>query len=271
MNTFDVPKETNMHASKITRMAALLGALMTSTLAQAAIDNGDFSAGLIGWQTFGDAAALNGSPAGLGLPIGGSTLVLSTASLDSDDYPLADGHYNVSGQGAGTAGVPGGLEDFVGVPLGSLDPDLVEHTSFLWEGSGARQTFTVQAGDTLSFSWNLLSVDRDFADRAFVVIDTHTVGGLQALVLGNATQANGTVLGNPSLLQTGTQSFSHTFTSAGTVTLSVAVADLDASDQTSLLAVNNVALTTAVPEPDTAVFALLGLLAGGLCLRRRPR
>ncbi|MDI1257908.1 PEP-CTERM sorting domain-containing protein [Aquabacterium sp.] len=253
----------------LTRITALLGSLMISTLAHAGISNGNFSAGLTGWQTFGDAAALSSSPVGLALPITGSTLVLSTATLGSDDYPFADGHYNVSGQDAGAIGLPGGLEDFVSVALGSLDPDPVNHTSFLWEGSAVRQSFTVQAGDTLHFDWNLLSADRDFADQAFIVIDTHLANGLQVLALGNAAQAINAVPGNGDLLQTGEHQFSHTFASAGSVTLSLAVADLEAGDKSSLLTVNNVALTSAVPEPSTAVFALLSLMAGGLFMRRR--
>lgn len=255
-----------MHASKITRMATLLGALTTTSLAQAAIDNGHFSAGLAGWQTFGDVAALSNHT--LGLPLNGNALVLSTASLGADDHPLANGHYNVSGQEAGAIGTAGGLEDFVGVAIGSLDPDPIDHTSALWEGSAARQSFTVQAGDTLSFTWNLLSADHDFADQAFVVIDTHTAQGLQVLALGDAAQATQVVGGNINLLQTGWRQFTHTFANAGTVTLSLAVADLDASDQTSLLTVDNVALTVAVPEPGTAVLALLGLLSVGAFIRR---
>ncbi|CAH0351528.1 PEP-CTERM sorting domain-containing protein [Aquabacterium sp. CECT 9606] len=260
-----------MHASytRLARTAVLVAGLMAGSLAHANIANGNFSAGLAGWQTFGDVAALSSSPAGLALPISSSTLVLSTATLGFDDYPLTSGHYNVSGQEAGAIGSAGGLEDFVGVTIGSLHPDPVNFTSILAEGSGARQSFTVQAGDTLSFTWNLLSADRDFADRAFVVIDTHTVNGLQVLALGDAAQATQSVNGNGQLLQTGSNSFSHTFTSAGTVTLSLAVADLDAADQTSLLTVNDVALTAAVPEPSTAVFALLGLAAGGVFMRRR--
>ncbi|MGH6645591.1 MAG: PEP-CTERM sorting domain-containing protein [Aquabacterium sp.] len=261
----------HMHAlpTRIARTAVLVAGLMAGSLAHANIANGNFSAGLSGWQTFGDAAALSSSPASLALPIGNSTLVLGTASLGSDDYPQASGHYNVSGQDVGAIGTSGGLEDFVGAAIGSLHPDPINFTSILWEGSAARQSFTVQAGDTLSFTWNLLSTDRDFADRAFVVIDAHTANGLQVLALGDAAQATNAVSGNGQLLQTGSQIFSHTFTTAGTVTLSLAVADLDAPDQTSLLTVNDVALTAAVPEPSTAVFALLGLAAGGLFMRRR--
>lgn len=252
---------------RLARLTVLLGGLMAGALAHANVSNGDFSTGLNGWQTFGDAAALSSSPAGLSLPISGSTLVLGTATLGADDHPFADGHYNVSGNDAGAIGTPGGLEDFLGAPIGSLDPDPVNHTSVLWEGSAIRQTFTVQAGDTLSFTWNLLSADRDFADRAFVILGT--ASGLQVLALGDASQATSTVIGDATLLQTGVQSFSHTFAQAGSVTLSLGIADLDAPDATSLLTVNNVQVTAAVPEPSTAVFALLGLAAGGLFLRRQ--
>lgn len=246
-----------MHHRQLTRLGALLGSLMISSLAQADITNGDFANGLSGWQTFGDVAAPSG------------TLVLSTATLGSDDYPFADGHHNVSGQDAGVIGLPGGLEDFVGVALGSLDPDSINHTSVLWEGSAARQSFAVQAGDTLSFDWNLLSADRDFADQAFVVINTNFGNGLQVLALANASLATNAVPGSTDLLQTGMNPFSHTFTGAGLVTMSWVVADLDDSAKTSLLTVDNVALTSAVPEPTMALLALLGVGALGVIRANR--
>lgn len=241
-----------MHHRQLTRLGALLGTLMISSLAQADITNGDFANGLSGWQTFGDVAAPSG------------TLVLSTATLGADDHPFADGHHNVSGQDAGAIGLPGGLEDFVGVALGSLDPDPINHTSALWEGSATRQSFAVLAGDTLSFDWNLLSADRDFADQAFVVINTNFGNSLQVLALSNASLATNAVPGSPDLLQTGVNQFSHTFTGAGLVTMSWVVADLDDSAKTSLLTVDNVALTSAVPEPTMALLALLGVGALGV-------
>jgi hypothetical protein len=258
------------HLPRVTLTAALFSSLLIGPLAHADIVNGSFAAGLTGWQTFGDVAALNASPSGLALPLSGSTLVLSSATLGSDDYPFADGHYNVSGQDAGMAGVPGGLEDFVGATPGSLDPDPINHTSFLWEGSAAKQTFTVQAGDTLHFDWNLLSADRDFADSAFAVIQ-QSGNGLLVLSLADALAATQNVAGNADLLQTGTHQFSHTFAQAGTVTLSLAVADLQAGDKTTLLAVNNVQLAAAVPEPTSGVLALLALGAFGVGMQRRKR
>ena len=248
-----------MHHRQLTRLSVLLGSLMISSLAQAGIANGDFANGLTGWQTFGDVAAPS------------SALVLTTATLGADDHPFADGHHNVSGQDAGAIGIPGGLEDFVGVALGSLDPDPINHTSVLWEGSAAQQSFAVQAGDTLHFDWNLLSADRDFADQAFVVINATFGSGLQvlALALANASLATNVVSGSTDLLQTGVNQFSHTFTGSGQVTMSWVVADLDDSAKTSLLTVDNVALTSAVPEPTMALLALLGL--GGLGVIRVNR
>ncbi|MBC7701132.1 PEP-CTERM sorting domain-containing protein [Aquabacterium sp.] len=246
-----------MHHRQLTRLSALLGSLMISSLAQAGITNGDFANGLSGWQTFGDVAAPN------------STLVLTTATLGADDYPLANGHYNVSGQDAGAIGIPGGLEDFVGAALGSLDPDPINHTSVLWEGSAAQQSFAVQAGDTLRFDWNLLSADRDFADQAFIVIKASSGSGLQVLALANASLATNVVPGNSDLRQTGLNQLSHTFTGSGMVTLFWVVADLDDSAKTSLLTVDNVALTSAVPEPTMALLALLGLGGWGVMRRRQ--
>jgi hypothetical protein len=258
------------HFTRITRITALLSSLAISSLAQADVLNGHFNAGLSGWQTFGDAAVLAPSnPWQLTQPFTSQALVLSTATLGADDYPLADGHFNVSGQDAGLAGMPGGLEEFVGVAPGSLDPDPIDHTTFLWEGSAARQIFTVQAGDTLRFDWNLLSADRDFADQAFVVVDANDGLGPQVLTLGDATQATLGVAGNADLLQTGLHQFSHTFTQAGQVTFAVAVADLQDGAKTTLLSIDNVQVTASVPEPASAVLVMLALGAWGFGMQRR--
>jgi hypothetical protein len=250
-------ENTMKTSARLTRIAALLSSLMLGSLAHADI---------LGWQTFGDVAALSGSPAGLSLPITGNTLVLSTATLGPDDFPFADGHYNLSGQAAGVAGFTGGLEDFVGLAPGALDTDTV-----LWEGSAIQQTWSVHAGDTLHFNWNLLSADRDMADLAFLVIDTHTGGGPLVQSLGEASLASQAVTGNSDLLQTGATSFSHTFSTAGLVTVSLAVADRQDGDKTTLLALDHVQLSSAVPEPDAVVLALLGLGTAGLLTRTRTR
>jgi len=229
-------ENTMKTSARLTRIAALLSSLMLGSLAHADI---------LGWQTFGDVAALSGSPAGLSLPITGNTLVLSTATLGPDDFPFADGHYNLSGQAAGVAGFTGGLEDFVGLAPGALDTDTV-----LWEGSAIQQTWSVHAGDTLHFNWNLLSADRDMADLAFLVIDTHTGGGPLVQSLGEASLAS---------------------QAAGLVTVSLAVADRQDGDKTTLLALDHVQLSSAVPEPDAVVLALLGLGTAGLLTRTRTR
>ncbi len=246
-----------LNFQRIIRTTAMLFGLTGPVLAHADVVNGDFTAGLTGWQTFGDVAALSSSPAGLGLPIHGNTLVLGTATWGADDFPLNDGHYNISGVEAGVAGLPGGLEAFAGVPLGSLDPDPVNHTSYLWEGSAAKQTLTVQAGDTLSFDWRVLSADRDFNDLAMLVIDQPASGPL-VHVLGGSSLATQAVPGSSSLLQSGAQSFSHVFSGSGVVTLSWLVADVQAGDQTTFLTVNHVQVTS-VPEPSAVLLVLAGL------------
>ena len=90
--------------------ALLLGAFIANP-AKAAVINGDFSAGLTGWDSLGDVAVSAGEAR------------LSTASLDVDDFPAAAGAFNQSGNAAAPVGQPGGVETFAGLPLGQLDPD----------------------------------------------------------------------------------------------------------------------------------------------------
>lgn len=226
--------------------ALLTAAALLPSAASASLANGSFNQGLTGWTTLGDVA------------VQGHTLVLTTASaIFEDDAPLAAGYFNVSGQEAGGIGIPGGLEDFVGVPLGSLDPDPIEHTVALYEGSAVRQSVWVNAGDTLSFRWNLLTADQDMPDAALLFL-----GSQAPVTLTTADMAlDETDLladGQISVRQTGYQLYSHTFTQAGTVMLAWAVADHGDYIGSSQLMLQDIAVT-AVPEPGTVTMVLAGL------------
>lgn len=223
---------------------ALLAALLATPASHAAA-----AQRVLGnWQHFGDVVSNEDS------------VMLSTATtVYEDDAPLPAGYFNLSGQDAGEVGAAQGLESFVGVPIGALDPDPVDHTVALYEGSAARLTLEVQAGDTLSFQWNLLTADTWMADPAMLLIGYGTGQDAQWTVLGDATQAlqPGAAA---DLLQTGYRNHTHTFTRSGTVTLAFAVADAGDYNGTTQLSIQGVQVT-AVPEPQA-----LSLVLGGLAL-----
>ncbi|HEY9023203.1 MAG TPA: hypothetical protein VIP05_02805, partial [Burkholderiaceae bacterium] len=191
-----------MKHSLPTRLAPLALALAASLAqpAQAQVVNGDFSAGLAGWTTIGDAST---KAAGATEP---SRLWLTTASVaydDDVDFGFAAGARNASGVAAVDNGT-GDIEAFTGAPAGAF--------AAAYEGSAAKQSFTAAAGSKLSFRWDLGTVDtsRDpaVADAAFVVIDG------QVKTLADITAANQPGAdGNAS--RTGWASFDFTFASTG--------------------------------------------------------
>lgn len=230
------------------KLKTFCGLLLTTAALAAApaawagvVVNGDFSTGLAGWSSLGDVSANGGSAR------------LSTASLDVDDAPSAAGAFNLSGTSAALVGVSGGVEEFAGLGIGSLDPDPAAGT-WAFEGSALRQTLSVTAGDTLRLDWSFGSNEDPLSgmnDYAFLVID--------GLLIRLADVSSGI----------GSGQFTHSFSAAGTVELVLGLVDVGDFVGTSTLDIDNVVLdsTRAVPEPGTLALALLGL---GI-LRRRPR
>lgn len=243
-----------LHASLALALAA------AATTASAQVANGDFSAGLSAWSVVGDASARAADAA---TP---SRLWLTTASADfADDLGTgfdAPGARNASGVSALFVGAPGGVEDFVGVPLGALDPAPAAGL-VAYEGSAARQTFTASAGGTLSFRWDLGTLDGAQPDAAFVVVDGTLYG------LGTAAQATlpGTE-GNAA--DTGWQTFRLALGAGGPHTVAFGVVDVGDYDGTSTLAVTDVAVSS-VPEPANAALLAAGLAMIGAASRRARR
>ena len=231
-----------MNAQKLIKTSLLATAisLAFASQAMAAITNGGFTGNsLTGWNTLGDVTTQSGGA------------FLTTASLDfQDDFPEDAGTFNASGTTAYDV-ANGGFEVFAGLNAGDLDtPD------FAYEGSLLKQAITVNAGDTLSFSWNMFSNEggesSPNSDYAFVVIN----GVLTKL----SPASNALIPSVPYDFSTGASTFSQSFASASTLTLAFGVVDLTDYGVTSALWLDNVKLVAApVPEPETYAMLLAGL------------
>lgn len=232
--------QKNMFKSSI--LVAALGLIFAGNAM--AVTNGSFSNGLTGWSTLGDVAVQSGS------------ILMTTASVGfEDDFPEAAGTFNASGNAAADLAL-GGFEAFAGLTAGALDtPD------FAYEGSLLKQTFNVNAGDTLSFNWNMFTNEGVSADYAFVVIN----GTVNTL----ASATNATIASVPYALSTGGMIYSQTFAAATAVNLAFGVVDVTDYNVTSALWLDNVKVTAPVPEPETYAMLLAGLGLMGFAARRR--
>jgi len=222
-------------------LAALAAGLFSGGNAFA-VTNGDFTVSLAGWDAVGDASVQ-------------SSVALLTSAYDAGDD--ASGNFNFSGNPAVDTQVDG-LETLAGLNANALGN--------AWDGSLIKQTFTVNAGDTLSFQWNFLSneVGAEFSqpDFAFVVIN----GALTQL--GGVAQATLSPGLNGFAAQTGWNTFSQTFANADTVTLALGVVDVNDTVTTSALMVDQVTLS-AVPEPGALMLLGAGMVFSGWSQRRR--
>lgn len=241
------------HLRHFSLAAATALSLLSLTAQAATLTNGDFEDGLSLWSVIGDAEATNSF--GIGAVSGASALLLSTASADLGAYddPLPwSGHSAVDNYA-------GALNTFTGAAPGALDlsPGFEAYT-----GSAATQTFTVQAGQTLSFQWNLLTRDAGMPDYGFVVVN----GSVMQLA-GSSSAVLGTPLADLPV-QTGWQTYNRTFSQNTTVTLALGVVSVGDSVGTTALLVDKVQVT-AVPEPESVSLLLAGLFALGVAVKRR--
>jgi hypothetical protein len=228
-----------------TMALAALG--LADTSHAAGVTNGDFSAGLVGWNTAGnigvDAASAYGAP-----PAGFSRqAIMGTADTTS---------FLFGGSVAGAAA----LEAFAGLPAGALSGigGLV--------GSGLSQTVSTAAGEAIAFSWKFMSNEPQNSpanDMAFMVLD----GVLTTLTTVQTAAFVGSSL-SPMLDETAYASFSTGPLAAGSHTLAFGVIDIPDSLGASALAVTGVNIA-AVPEPGSWALMLGGIAALGSLVRRR--
>jgi hypothetical protein len=184
---------------------------------------------------------------------GGQTS-LTNAFDGSDDGSV---NYNVSTNNPGSAD---NLETFLGVIPGTLPGNPQE-------GSAVRTTLAASAGDVFSFDWVFRTNDSVNNDYAFVTIDSQV---FNLANISSATTIPGGTLGsnpNPYLRQTGNNTFSYTFNTAGTYNVGIGVVDVNDFITSSGLSFTN-ANTQPVPEPLTILGS--GIAAGfGVILKRK--
>ena len=251
-------------SSLASSLAMSLMALLGTSAHAAPLLNGTFAQGLQGWQTAGDVSVQSTTVAGLSLGSANATLLLGTATtFTDDDAPSAAGTYNLSGNDPVLSGEVDGLEASLGLPTSALGSDV-------YEGSSAKQTFSVSAGDVVSFDFLLASrnsgVSLSESDTAWMSLQIGA-GTPGLITLDNATSPTMISLGN-GWLGSNWQHVSFTASSTGLLTLGFAVADVGSFTGTSLLGIQNVAVAAAVPEPESLALALTALVLLGATTRR---
>jgi hypothetical protein len=248
-------------------LAAAVPAMATTTL-----QNGDFSAGLAGWQTYGDVIVLGPRTVSVG----------TTASLDfQDDPPLPPGFRNNSGVPAVDLAVPPSM--LAGIPVTSLDIG-----GFATEGSAIRQDFLATGGNilTVSFDWTFLTTEPStvplpsmpldaplgMPDFGFLALNgtvfpiVQNFDGTQ-IVVGRFTR---TFVDSAHLLSAYPGSALYTVLPGGQVSLALGVVDIGDYLRTSELRVDNISVS-AVPEPEAFAMLAAGLGLIGWKLRRRQQ
>lgn len=247
-----------MHPFASSLAALALGTSLSATAQASVITNlpGDLtfigvhpvSPAFDGWSVAGDVSAPDDH-----------TLLLTTAFNASDDA----GASVVVGSGAIAAQQWRGVEELAGLAIGALDTTVDGVVQQATEGSVVSRMLWFQAGDTLSFRWQLLSNEDPLSglpDLAFV-----SIGG-QLVELGTPQIAN--LQGQAGFQHgSGWQTFTHTFTDTGPVALAnieLAFGVVDRGDTTvsSGLAIQGVTVTP-VPEPTTWGLMLSGMVACG--------
>ncbi|MEW6494166.1 MAG: PEP-CTERM sorting domain-containing protein [Cyanobacteriota bacterium] len=259
---------------------ALITSLAFPSTVKAATLNGGFEDGFNGWETIGDYR-IETSAFGSGPVEGMSQAFLSTAyneviGLDEDFNTIIGGN---AVPVTFISAFPS-LEEFLGIStfFGDNSLDSIA-TAEPIEGSAIKQSFTAQAGQVLSFSWNFLtneSVEQaavddftypDFNDFAFVSIQSEQPNSSNQLISLADTGSNFSNSSTSFSNETGFRKFSYKVPTTGTYTLGIGVVDVGEPTRTSGVIVDNV----DVPEPGSALALLVGGALGTISMRRRGK
>lgn len=199
-----------------------------------AISNTGFETGTFsGWATRGNAS-------------------IQTAAFGSGP---TEGTYQAFLSTGGSVASEKKLEKFLGLVPGTLDATVIGNAT---SGSAMQQTFSANAGDTLSFDWNFLTNDgpaggwsASFNDSAF-----YTLNG-QAYWLADTLGVFGS---SPTsfLAETGFQTVMLTLPTTGWYTLSFGVIDVSDTAVDSGFLVDNISTNSSIPTPEGSTLVLFG-------------
>jgi len=237
---------TSSFVKRSTLTASAVSLIVTSVFcpspSHAAIVNGEFDTGdFSGWSAIGNTS-------------------IQTSSYASDP---TEGTYQALVSTVGDTAAPADLETFLGLLPGSLD----NIGGSIAQGSAIKQTFTADAGQTLTFRWNFLTDEATpsqfFNDFSFV-----TIGSLSKLADTSSAFVTSKTTFNK---ETGFQTFSYTIPTTDTYALGIGVTNVGDAFGTSGLLVDNVSLSsTPVPEPNSAWVTLaFSVLTIGAVVKRR--
>ena len=251
---------------------SILVSFTLPTTAEAATMNGGFENGLENWQTLGESR-VETSDVGSASVEGNFQAFLSTAfneviSVDGNGKEIRGGNASPATYITGIA--ENSLEGFLGVSQFFGD----DFVSEAIEGSAIKQTFTANAGQTLSFSWNFLTnesvgndANRDFNDFAFATLSDNSQNLFFRLADTTTTfLANGS---NTNFFEeTGLKTFSYTLPTNGEYTLSIGVVDVGDPTVISGLLIEGVGVQPIPETSSTVGFLLLGAVGAISVLKR---
>ncbi len=251
------------------------------------ISNGGFESNYSSWTTTGDAS-IQQTFQGIAAPTGTNHALITTASQTRiDDFPTPAARFNKSGTDQVSASIETAtLQTFLGLSPNALSilRENGQITGYRTpkEGSAIKQTFTVnQSGQlTVNFKWNYLTNDgansilgdRDFAfftlynvndpieNRTIIRLDDST-GTVPTL------NSNSTDFAKVGGYKTYTQNFGNL--AAGNYVLGYGVADVDGSDRSSALLVDNLTVEEIPFEFSPALgLGIVAVMFGCARLRR---
>ncbi len=257
-----------------------LGTLASKPVQAAAFSNGGFESDFTSWEITGDVST-KGTFNGFAPTNGSNQALLTTATTFRDDDNVGEGAYNFSGTDATIATINNAqLQAFLGLENDALqiDTPLTEPLGIQLdskEGSAIKQSFSFEHDFNLSFDWKFLTNDGNTSpfslpsDRAIVTISdgTDTVIDTFAQSVGDFADS----LTSPEFDQKSQGRFSKNL-AAGDYTVGIAVYDVDGTDKTSALLIDNVAVEkspASVPEPDNTLGIIAAAGIGYLTKRRR--